>query len=88
MWAFAEGCMKTYLLLKEKVERFKEDPDIKAALEAYRVRDERLEALGRFSPENAEALKAEAFDLPALRTRGPGLERLDQLTVELLLGAR
>jgi xylose isomerase len=88
VWAFAKGCMATYLLLKEKAERFREDPEIQAALEAYRVRDERLEALGRFSPENAEALKAEAFDLPALRARGPGLERLDQLTVELLLGVR
>jgi xylose isomerase len=88
VWAFAKGCMATYLLLKEKAERFREDPEIQAALEAYRVHDERLEALGRFSPENAEALKAEAFDLPALRARGPGLERLDQLTVELLLGVR
>ncbi len=28
------------------------------------------------------------LDLPALRKRGPGLERIDQLTVELLLGVR
>jgi xylose isomerase len=48
-----------------------------------------LEALSKtFSQENADALKSQTFDLDALRTRGPGLEKLDQLTVELLLGMR
>lgn len=89
VWAFAAGCMKTYLILKEKVRQFNEDREIQALIAAYKVQDERLEALSRsFSPENAEALKSSSFDLDALRQRGPGLEQLDQLTVELLLGVR
>jgi xylose isomerase len=42
----------------------------------------------RFSSDGVRALKAEAFDLTALRTQGYAYERLDQLTTELLLGVR
>ncbi len=89
VWAFAAGCMKTYLILKEKVRQFNEDAEIQGLINAYKVQDERLETLSRsFSEENAEALKSSSFDLDVLRQRGPGLEQLDQLTVELLLGMR
>jgi xylose isomerase len=89
VWDFAAGCMKTYLILKEKVQQFNEDKEIQDLISAYKVRDEQLEALSKgFSEENAERLKNHTFDLEALRSRGPGLERLDQLTVELLMGVR
>ncbi|WP_034389013.1 xylose isomerase [Deinococcus sp. YIM 77859] len=89
IWAFARGCMRTYLILKEKARQWDEDPEIQAALAAYRVEDEELSLLTeRFSPENAQALKTRGFDRAALARRGPGLEQLDQLTVELLLGIR
>ena len=42
----------------------------------------------RFSDANAAAMKARVFDLPAIRGEGFGYERLDQLTIELLLGVR
>ena len=89
VWAFAEGCMKTYLMLREKVRQFGEDSEIQELIAAYKVRDEELEALSRsFTADNAESLKSHTFDVEALRTRGPGLEKLDQLTAELLLGMR
>ncbi len=89
VWAFAAGCMKTYLLLKEKAAQFNDDKEIQELTSAYKVEDEGLEALSKtFSQENTDALKSQTFDLDALRTRGPGLEKLDQLTVELLLGVR
>ena len=89
VWAFARGCMRTYLILKEKARQFGEDPEIQAALSAYRVEDAALSDLTRdFSSEKAEALKARTFDRAALGGRGPGLEHLDQLTVELLMGVR
>ena len=89
VWAFAEGCMKTYLLLKEKVQQFGEDIEIQELISAYKVKDEGLESLTQtFTAENAQSLKDYSFDVEALRTRGPGLEKLDQLTVELLLGGR
>ena len=43
---------------------------------------------GAYSADKAEALKAESFDRAALAKRGLKYERLDQLTVELLLGVR
>ena len=89
VWAFAAGCMKTYLLLKERSAQFNDDSEIQELIAAYKVEDEGLETLTKtFSQENAETLKNQTFDLKALRTRGPGLERLDQLTVELLMGVR
>jgi len=88
VWAFAAGCMRTYKLLADKARRFREDPDIQSTIAAYRVDDPAGPWPPRFDPEHAKALKARSFELAPLRARGPGLERLDQLTVELLLGAR
>jgi len=72
VWDFAAGSMRTYLILKEKVEQFNVDPEIQQLL---REPDERPSATG-------------PFDLTALRARGYAYERLDQLTMELLLGVR
>jgi xylose isomerase len=89
VWAFAHGCMRTYLILKEKARQFNEDAEIQAALSAYRVSDAALEDLSRgFSADKAEALKAQTFDRAALGARGMGLEHIDQLTIDLLLGVR
>lgn len=88
VWAFAAGCMRTYKLLAAKVARFEADPDVRAAREAYRVDDPEGAWPPRYSAEHAAKLRSRAFDLDALRRRGPGLEHLDQLTVEILLGAR
>ncbi|THF70368.1 xylose isomerase [Deinococcus sp. Arct2-2] len=89
VWAFARGCMRTYLILKEKARQFNEDAEIQAALSAYRVSDAALEDLSRgFSAGKAEALKAQTFDRAALGARGLGLEHIDQLTIDLLLGVR
>lgn len=86
VWEFAVGSMRTYLILKEKVAQFREDAAIQAELDALR---ERSHGNGqRFTAEGAASLKAEAFDLAALRRRGYGYERLDQLVMELLLGVR
>jgi xylose isomerase len=89
VWAFAKGCMRTYLILKEKVAQFNADPEIQAAIKHYKVQDPTLEALVKtYSKDNASKLKAHAFDREALGKRGPGLENLDQLTMELLYGVR
>jgi len=88
VWSFASGCMRTYKILAERARRFRADPEIAAALAAYRVDDPEAAWPPRYSAEQAAALKQRAFDLAALRRRGPGLERLDQYTVELLLGVR
>ncbi len=89
VWAFAKGCMRTYLILKEKAEQFNKDSEIQAALAAYKVSDATLEGYSKsYSSANAKALKDHSFDRVALGERGPGLEHLDQLVVDLLLGVR
>ena len=88
VWAFARGCMRTYLILKEKARQFNADPGIQAALAEYHRADDELAALSRFTPENAAALKDRTFDRAALGSRGLGLEHLDQLTNDLLFGVR
>jgi len=88
VWAFAAGCMRTYKILAEKARRFDQDQEIQAAIAAYRVEDPETGWPPRYTRAGSEALKARDFDLDALRRRGPGLERIDQLTVELLLGVR
>jgi len=61
---------------------------VQEALAAYRAEDPDGAWPPAYSRDGAAALKAREFDLPALRRRGPGLERIDQLTVEVLLGVR
>ena len=86
---FARGCMRTYLILKEKAARFHQDPDIQALLAQINADDgEMAQFTGAYSSEKAAALKAYTFDRPALGARGLGYERLDQLVNELLLGVR
>ena len=43
---------------------------------------------GKYSTEKANALKEVAFDRPKIANRGLKYERLDQLTIDLLLGYR
>jgi xylose isomerase len=82
--AFARGCMRTYLILKEKARHWNADPEIQAIVKELT----KPSTVGAFSKEGAAALKARAFDRPALGKRGLPYERLDQLTIEVLLGVR
>jgi xylose isomerase len=83
--AFAAGCMRTYLILKAKAHQWNADADIQALRAEINAGDQTPLA---FSPEAAAELKARSFDRAALGARGLAYERLDQLTVELLLGVR
>jgi xylose isomerase len=84
---FALGCMRTYLILKEKAEKWNRHKEIQAILAEINADDGSMEPFkGPYSPEKAEALKTAEFDRAALGKRGLKYERLDQLTIELLLG--
>ena len=86
---FACGCMRTYLMLKEKAAQFNADPEIQALLAEITADDGSMEAFqGAYTPAKAAALKNHAFDRPALSAPGLGYERLDQLTIDLLMGVR
>ena len=87
--AFARGCMRTYLILKEKVAQFQADGEIQALLAQINEDDGEMDKLtGAYSAEKAAVLRAHTFDRQALGERGQPYERLDQLVVELLLGVR
>ncbi|MEZ4519685.1 MAG: xylose isomerase [Chloroflexota bacterium] len=86
---FARGCMRTYLILKEKAERFAADDEIQTLLAEITADDGSLDDVtGAYSAGKAQQLKAMAFDRGALGSRGLSYERLDQLTNDLLLGVR
>src|ERR1051326_8233153 len=86
VWDFARGCMRTYLILKEKARRFGEDREIQALLAEIRRVD--TEPVPKYSRDAAAAIGARTFDRRALSARALPYERLDQLLVDLLLGAR
>ena len=87
--AFARGCMRTYLILKEKAARFNADAEIQALLAEINADDGTYAFLSDgYSKESAAKLRAVEFDRVALGQRGLPYERLDQLTLELLLGVR
>ncbi|NLF76892.1 MAG: xylose isomerase [Chloroflexi bacterium] len=87
--AFARGCMRTYLILKEKAQRFNQDAAIQALLAEINADDGTYSWLaGGFSADKAARLKGETFDRAALGARDLRYEYLDQLTIELLLGVR
>jgi xylose isomerase len=88
VWDFARGSMRTYLILKEKVARFNADAEIQAILSELRERGAATGERVRFTADDARRIKEQSFDLGALRDRGYAYERLDQLTMELLLGVR
>ena len=86
---FARGCMRTYLILKEKAMQWNADKEIQALVAEINADDGSMNKyFGKYSSEKAEGLKAENFDRSALSARGLKYERLDQLTVEILLGVR
>ncbi len=86
---FAKGCMRTYLILKEKAARFNADPEIQALLKDINSDDGTYaEVFGTYSSSKATALKAREFNRVALGQRGQPYEKLDQLTIDLLLGTR
>ena len=86
---FARGCMRSYLILKEKAKQFNEDAEIQALLGTINADDGTMSSYsGAYDPQKASALKAAKFDRVALAKRGLQYERLDQLTIDLLLGVR
>jgi xylose isomerase len=91
VWDAAASNMRTYLLLKERARSFREDPDVREALEASQVPDLAVPTLG--DGETASRLRAdidayERFDVEAAGNRSCGIAHLDQLAIEHLLGAR
>jgi xylose isomerase len=88
VWDFASGCMRNYLILKERAAAFYADPEVADAMAAAGVPG--LAEPTRAPGESIVDLRtADAdFDPDARGAVGAGYDRLDQLAVEHLLGAR
>ncbi len=85
---FARGCMRTYLILKEKAERWNADKEIRAILNDLSAHDNGAPPVGKYSKKGSAALLAHAFDKDAIMKKRLPYERLDQLTIDILLGVR
>jgi xylose isomerase len=83
---FARGCMRTYLILKDRAERWNADKEIQALLRETTTG--KAPSAEKYSTAGREALLAENVDRVALASRGLGYEKLDQMTMEVLLGVR
>ena len=90
VWDFARGCMRTYLILKEKAKQFRADKEIQALLteiRSFRLQPEDAD-LSTYSRAAVQQLKDRSFDRQALASRRLPYEKLDQLVVDLILGVR
>jgi xylose isomerase len=88
VWDFAAGCMRTYLIMKEKAAQWNADAEIQGILSEIRGRGNGDGKAVKFSKDAAAKLRDERMDVPAMRQKGFAYERLDQLTMEILLGVR
>jgi xylose isomerase len=86
VWETARACMRNYLILREKVQAFRSDPEVAAALEAAGVNE--LEVPTVAPGESLDDVRTATYDLDALRTRSVAMEALDQLAMDHLLGVR
>jgi xylose isomerase len=89
VWDFARGCMRTYLILKDKARQFATDREIQALLAEIRA-GEPVNAvlLGPYSTDALARLRVQTFNRAQLASKPLPYERLDQLVVDLLLGVR
>jgi xylose isomerase len=85
---FARGCMRTYLLLKARAARWNADKEIQALVADAHLEGQAHPSPGTYSAQNRDALLAHVFDRRTIAARGLKYERLDQLTIEVILGAR
>lgn len=85
---FARGCMRSYLILKDKAARWNADKEIQSILRDLSKAPKSTPAVGKFSKKGAQALLDYSFDKDTILKKRLPYERLDQLTIDVLLGAR
>ncbi|HUQ00392.1 MAG TPA: xylose isomerase, partial [Aeromicrobium sp.] len=85
---FARGCMRTYLILKERAERWNADAEIQSLVKEAQATGAGAPAVDKYSAANRDALLAAPLNRLEIASRGLAYEKLDQLTIEVLLGAR
>jgi xylose isomerase len=84
---FARGCMRTYCILREKARTWAADDVIKSLLKQINRPGKDLDNLwSSFSKSHAETLLAMNFDRAKVAAKPLPYEKLDQRTMEILMG--
>jgi xylose isomerase len=83
---FARGCMKSYLILKDKAARWNADQEIQGIV--AQIAGKGTAKVGKYTSSGVADLLNKSFDRQAIAARGLQYERLDQLTMEVLWGVR
>jgi xylose isomerase len=87
VWVAAKACMTNYLVLREKAQAFRADPEVQAALEAAHLPELAVPTLGEGETWSDVQAAADP-DVEAIGASARGLEHLDQLALEHLYGIR
>jgi xylose isomerase len=85
---FARGCMRTYMILREKANRWNNDKEIQGILKEVNADDPVSKLTRKYSGQNAKKLLNTPLDRIELARKPLPYERLDQLTMEVLMGVR
>jgi len=75
-------------LISEQLRRWIADPEISELVAELDRSSQPSPPIGQYSDATARALREHRFDRQALGARELAYERLDQLTIEILLGVR
>ncbi len=86
VWASAAGCIRNYLILRDRVRAFRADPEVAAALRAARL--DELATTTLAPGETLASMRTETLDVDAKAARGLAFEQLDQLALDYLYGVR
>ena len=82
---FARGCMRSYLMLKHKAAQWNANPEIQAILKELGKAVPGAPPVGKFSKQGAAALLKHEFNKDQILKKRLPYERLDQLTIDVLL---
>ena len=78
-----EAAMRAY------ARKFNQDEEVQRLLAEIQQHDKELESLcANYSRANGKKLLGKTFDRAAISARGLNYERLDQLTMEVIMGVR
>jgi xylose isomerase len=85
---FARGCMRTYLILKEKAACWNADREIQNILKEISASSNGNPETSKYSKKGSASLMSYTFDKDAILKKRLPYELLDQLTIDILLGVR
>ena len=91
VWESARANMATYLILKERAQAYRADPEVQEAMTTAGIFESAKPTMAEgesFADLGADRSSFEDFDADAAGERSCGLVRLNQLAVEHALGAR